>query len=108
VALADTLPEADVVTLDRVVCCYPRFEPLLTGAARHARRSLAISYPREVWYVRAVMGFENLARRLCGSEFRVVVHPAGEMQELVRSQGFTLSRRRTTWTWSVDIYSRRA
>ena len=107
VDLAETLREADVVTLDRVVCCYPRFEPLLAGAARHAKRSLAISYPRDVWYVRAVMALENLARRLRGSAFRVVVHPAVEMERLVRSQGFTLTRRRTTWIWSIDIYSRR-
>src|SRR5262245_36844478 len=31
--LADTLPQADVVTLDRVVCCYPDAESLLKAAA---------------------------------------------------------------------------
>src|SRR5262249_26879695 len=28
-SVADALPHADVVTLDRVVCCYPWYEPLL-------------------------------------------------------------------------------
>jgi 2-polyprenyl-3-methyl-5-hydroxy-6-metoxy-1,4-benzoquinol methylase len=31
--IAGTLPEADVVTLDRVVCCYPDAEALLQQAA---------------------------------------------------------------------------
>src|SRR5512134_1267209 len=36
--LAETLPRADLVTLDRVVCCYPDYEPMLDEAARHAVR----------------------------------------------------------------------
>src|SRR5688572_14465091 len=35
-ALAEQLPAADLVTLDRVVCCYPAYEPMLEEAARHA------------------------------------------------------------------------
>jgi magnesium-protoporphyrin O-methyltransferase len=42
VALAERLTPADAVTLDRVVCCYPRYEPLLGAAATHARRCLAV------------------------------------------------------------------
>lgn len=32
--VADDLPKADVVTLDRVVCCYPDYRGLLQAAAR--------------------------------------------------------------------------
>src|SRR5262249_22228235 len=39
----DTLPDADVVTLDRVVCCYPDADALLRTAAARARRLLAFS-----------------------------------------------------------------
>ena len=46
VDMADTLPAVSVVALDRVVCCYPSFAPLLDASARHATRCLAISYPR--------------------------------------------------------------
>jgi len=41
VDVEDTLPPASVVTLDRVVCCYPSFAPLLEASARHAARCLA-------------------------------------------------------------------
>src|SRR5512134_2713792 len=48
--IASTVPAASVVALDRVVCCYPLFEELLTEAIRHAERTFAFSYPRERWY----------------------------------------------------------
>jgi SAM-dependent methyltransferase len=105
VALADTLAAAELVTLDRVVCCYPDYEPLLARAASHARRALALSYPRDVWYVRMVMAVENLVRAVRGSEFRVVVHPAREMEQLVFRHGFALARRSATWVWCADVYT---
>jgi len=106
VALAEKLQSADVVTLDRVVCCYPRFEPLLAAAVRHAHRCIAISYPRDVWYVRMALAGENALRRLKRKDFRVLLHPPREMEQLVRSEGFALSTRRTTWAWCVDVYVR--
>ena len=43
--VADTIPVASVVTLDRVICCYPLYERLLSEALRHAERGFAFSYP---------------------------------------------------------------
>jgi magnesium-protoporphyrin O-methyltransferase len=62
VTIANKLAPADVVTLDRVVCCYPRFEPLLAAAAGHAHRCLAISYPRDAWYVRMALAGSTAGR----------------------------------------------
>jgi len=39
--LGAKLPSADLVTLDRVVCCYPADEPMLEEATRHAEHGLA-------------------------------------------------------------------
>ncbi len=43
---------ADIVTLDRVVCCYPDAAALLGKAARMSRRWLLFSYPYPSWPVR--------------------------------------------------------
>ena len=64
VSVAPELPAATLVTLDRVVCCYPSFEALLNAAVSHAEMSLALSYPRDVWYVRLGIKLENAQRRL--------------------------------------------
>jgi SAM-dependent methyltransferase len=106
VDLAATLPVADVVTLDRVVCCYPDLEPLLARSAEHATRALALSYPRAAWYARAAMGADNLKRRFTRNSFRTFVHPPARIERLIRDAGFRLASRRETWIWSMDVFVR--
>jgi SAM-dependent methyltransferase len=105
---ASQLPSASVVALDRVVCCYPSWERLLDAALGHAERCLALSYPRNAWYVRLGMTLENGQRWLARNSFRTFVHPVQKIEETVRLAGFELSSRRETWMWSVDVYLRRA
>ena len=106
VSVASELPGATLVTLDRVVCCYPSYEPLLDAALRHADQCLALSYPRDVWYVRLGVSVENGQRRLTKNSFRTFVHPVARMEQMVRAAGFDLSSRRETWMWSIDVYTR--
>jgi len=106
VDLAPGLPLADVVTLDRVVCCYPAYEPLLTAALDRASHAIGLSYPRDRWYVRGVMALENGLRRLRGGAFRTFVHSPASMIALLRTRGFRLVGRRTTVAWSVDVFAK--
>jgi len=105
--VAGSLPSGDVVTLDRVVCCYPAYERLLEQALSHAERAVALSYPRDRWYVRLGMWLEN-AKRARGSGFRTFVHPPMRIQDLIQRAGFTLTRRRMTLMWTIDIFTRLA
>jgi tRNA1(Val) A37 N6-methylase TrmN6 len=105
--VSHTLPSVDLVSLDRVVCCYPLYEPLLREAMGHAEHGFALSYPRDRWYVRVGMWFEN-AKRARTSGFRTFVHPAARLHEIIRQAGFTLASRRFTLAWSIDVYRRQA
>ncbi len=107
VEIAKMLPISSVVTLDRVVCCYPRYEALLSEAVRHAERGFAFSYPRDRWYIRAGMRLENALRRRRNS-FRTFVHPETRMRELITRSGFALISQRRTFVWSADVFVRRA
>jgi magnesium-protoporphyrin O-methyltransferase len=104
VAVADRLTVADIVVLDRVVCCYPDYVALLQSAVARCRRLLALSYPRDRWYVRAMIWVENLARRLRGNEFRAFVHPATGFEAIVQEAGFRRLSRIATWAWCADVY----
>jgi magnesium-protoporphyrin O-methyltransferase len=66
VALRDDVPAADVVTLDKVVCCYVDMESLIATAASRARRLMALAYPRDDWWVRALVACGNFALRVKG------------------------------------------
>ena len=100
------LPSASIVTLDRVVCCYPSCTQLLEAAVAHTERCLALSYPREAWYVRAAMGLENGQRRLLRNPFRTFVHPRAMIGSIISRAGFRLASRRESWVWSADVYVR--
>jgi SAM-dependent methyltransferase len=106
VTIAPQVPAANVVTLDRVVCCYPSFALLLQEALSHAERCIALSYPRDVWFVRAGVALENLGRRLTRNPFRTFVHSAAVMGEVIAHAGFELVSRRETFTWAADVYVR--
>ncbi|HEX5003973.1 MAG TPA: class I SAM-dependent methyltransferase [Gemmatimonadales bacterium] len=99
-------PTADLVALDRVVCCYPDLGPLLDAAARHSREFLAMSYPRDVWYVRLGFRCLNLVRGLGGNGFRIFLHPPERIAGILSEAGFALVSRVATPVWSVDILRR--
>jgi magnesium-protoporphyrin O-methyltransferase len=99
-------PAADLVTLDRVVCCYPDVTTLLQHAAASARRVLALSFPRERWYVRMAVWLENRLRQLRRDPFRTFVHPPAAMAALLRDQGWYRQGQRNTLSWCVERWSR--
>jgi hypothetical protein len=104
--VAETIPIASVVTLDRVICCYPLYEQLLSDALRHAERGFAFSYPRDRWYVRTGMRLVNALRRR-RTRFRTFVHPESRMRALIADAGFELVSQRQTIIWSADVFIRR-
>ena len=106
VSVASEVKPADVVTMDRVVCCYPAFQPLIEAAVRRSRRLLAFSYPRDRWYVRAAVWLQNQTRALFGNPFRGFVHPVRGMEALLERHGFVRLERHETLKWSADLYGR--
>jgi 16S rRNA G966 N2-methylase RsmD len=81
---------ADVVVLNRVVCCYPDYERLLGAAADHARRRLVFSHPPRNLISRAIMAAQNLGFRLSGKQFRVFAHPPAAMLAVLERHGLQL------------------
>jgi magnesium-protoporphyrin O-methyltransferase len=104
--VAADLPQADIVTLDRVVCCYPDFRRLLKAAAEHSRRALAFTYPRETWYLRLGLRLINFFQRLRKDPFRVFLHPVAEMDALLKSQGLERVSVRRLFVWEMALYRR--
>ena len=105
-AVTATVPRADVVTLDRVVCCDPDYVRMLRAAADHARRLIAFSYPRPRWIIRLFVAGANAVRRLFGQGFRAYVHPPTAMTAVLEGAGLRRSWVGGTWIWAVEIFER--
>ncbi len=106
--VAARLPPADIVTLDRVVCCYPDFRSLLNAAAGRSTRLLVMSYPRETWYMRLVINTIDVLQSLRRDPFRVFVHPVAEMDSLLNADGFRRVSLKSLFVWEVAMYTRLA
>lgn len=104
VQLAEGVPEADIVTLDRVICCYPDMERLVEASVTKARHVYGLVYPRERRLTRIGLGAGNLYFRLRRSEFRTYLHPARAVDALVRRHGFRRAGHAQTFFWRVVTY----
>lgn len=104
--VAADLPQVDVVTLDRVVCCYPDYRSLLKAAANKTRRAVALTYPREIWYMRIALHVVNFFQRLMNDPFRVFLHPVQGMESLLNNEGLKRVSTRRLFVWEMALYQR--
>jgi magnesium-protoporphyrin O-methyltransferase len=96
-------PRADVVFLNRVVCCYPDMEAMVDAAASRTNRLLAMAYPRDRWWVRVGVRTVNGVMRIGRTTFRVFVHPVADIAERVAVAGLSevAGGRTALWEWHV-------
>jgi len=107
VAVAGDIGPADVVTLDRVICCYPDMPALVGRSAERARRLYGLVYPRDAWWMRLAIRFPNLWFRLSRNPFRVFVHRSDAVDRVAREHGLAPALRRNAGpVWQVALYTR--
>ncbi len=106
VALAPEIGAADVVTLDRVVCCYPDMPALLGAAAEHARRVLGLVYPRDAWWNRVAARLIGAWGWLTRDTTRWYLYDDRQIDQLLRSAGFARREVARDLIWQVVLYER--
>jgi hypothetical protein len=107
VDLAPRLAPADLVTLDRVLCCYPDLQPLIERTTAKARRYWAASFPRDRWLTRLKVKWENARRARAGNQFRTYIHPVPTVYSLLEKTGMTPLRIHRGLFWEVVLFTRR-
>lgn len=93
--------EADVVVLNRVVCCYPDYTGLLRAAGERARRAVVLSHPPRTPSVRAGLVVLNAWERLRGRDYRAWAHPPGAMLAVLEDQGLRPAMSERSGMWRV-------
>lgn len=107
VSLADEVPAAEIVTLNKVVCCYPDYEALVSKSAARARKYYALVFPRDWWIIRAGLKVMNGFFKLQKSLYVAYVHPVAEVDRVIRASGLVPLVQRSTLAWHVWVFERK-
>src|SRR5207247_11146613 len=95
------IPDADVVVMQRVVCCYPDADALVGAGADHARRLLLLTFPVERWWIRVGLAAEHALFRLRGSSFRSFVHAMAAVLATGQRDGVRGAEHHDALIWQV-------
>ncbi len=106
VANPDLAEPADVVVMHRVVCCYPDMPALVGAAAQKTRNALALSFPRDTWWMRFFARAFNRWRRFRGDEFRFFVHRPALIVDTATKKGLRLTQTHTGRVWQTAALER--
>ena len=107
VALAPEVAAADIVTLDKVVCCYRDMPALLAPAAERARRVVGLVSPRDVWWNRIASRLFAAWGWLTRDHTRWTIHRPADIDAVLARAGFERHDVRREFIWQVSIYRRR-
>ena len=108
VELSDSIAPADVVILDKVICCYPDADSLVRRSADKAARSYAFTIPRDRWSVRLVFWCAGRMLALIRCGFRTHVHDVDAIERRLSHAGFERVFQASTFIWLTRVYARRA
>jgi len=102
-ASPEVVEPAEIVLLNRVVCCSPEGVRLTGVAARITREKLVLSFPRERLLVRAGLGLVNAWLWLLRRSFRVFLHPRAALVGAAEAEGLRLvdGGRVTFWEYAA-------
>ncbi len=108
VDLHENVPSSDIVTLDKVICCYEDYEHLVDYSSAKARKWYAFTVPRDVWWVKAVQQLGVLIQKLRKDPFRPYVHPVDKIETRLEKSGFRKIDQQYRRAWMTCVFEREA
>ncbi len=107
VELAKDIAPADIVTVDRVICCYSDMPALVNASAQKARKLYGVVYPLDKGWIKVVMTlYYNVRYWLQRSSMRQYIHSNEAIEALIRSNGLQRRFQRVMGPWQVEVYAR--
>lgn len=104
VQLADQLPPADIVILDKVVCCYPDWPAMLDVALARSRQVIALTYPQDRRLTR--VGVRLLGRLLdwIHCRYQPYLHDPAQIRAHLEAGGMHLAIQTHSHGWLTEVY----
>ena len=108
IEVAPTIPATDLVTLDRVICCFDDMPALVGLSAAKAKRLYGLVYPRDTWWMRLYNRARTVLSGMRRTPMRFYVHSTTAVDAVVRAQGLERRTSREAGVWQVVLYARSA
>lgn len=106
IALANQIDAHQIVTLDKVVCCYPDAEKLLELSVSRSESLLGIVYPRDNFANRFFQLLGRVYFRVIGNPFRFFIHKDAMVDDVFRQNNFRLVSHDLTLLWQIRVYEK--
>lgn len=106
VDLATEIPQTDIVTLDRVICCYHDMQALVGLSSVLAGKLYGVVYPRDTWWAKIETAASNFSYWIRRNPFRLFVHPTEAVDNVVRGNGLERRFYQKAGSWQVVVYVR--
>ena len=104
--IASDLDSADIVTLDKVICCYDDMDELVGLSSKLAQKIYAVVYPRDNWWTKLLLPIINFYPKIKGSSFRVFIHPTKQVEDIIIRNGLKRNYYNKRLFWQVAIFTR--
>ena len=105
--LEGEVPIADIVVLDKVLCCYPDPDVLIERSSARAAIYYAVSYPRDAVMARSYFTATERLGTMLKWSFHPFYHKPRDLDELIFRQGWEEMDAETTPMRQVKVFRRR-
>ena len=108
VELQEELEPADIVVMNKVICCYPWMEQIMEAAVSKTGKYLALVFPREKWWTKLGLALENGLMALRKCDYRAFVHPVADIESVATNAGLVVRYTDSNLMWQALVFERPA
>lgn len=98
------LQKADIITLDKVVCCYPNYEEILKTTCKKSSQYIALSYPMDGFAAQVLRQLGVLLLKIIKNDYRPYVHSVVSIRGIFKEEKFSLVAKDFAFPWHIEIY----
>ena len=103
---ADGLGKADIITLDKVLCCYRDMRDLVARSTANATKYYGVIYPVDRWWMKWLMNVGNVLVKLKSRKFKSYIHSTVEVEAIIAGNGFKRKFYYKNLMWQVILYEK--
>ncbi len=97
----------DIVTLDKVICCYPHVDELLKASLSKATKYYGVVYPQTNWVSKFMATLINLTMWFKKNPFRTFIHPTELVHTTILKAGFKKVHSANYFlSWQIHLYKK--